>query len=384
MHNDRIPFYFVPYRKVPNSIWGMGVAEMMFDSQDAINACERAKMDNMALCSKPLLVVHPELLHPAHRNVEITAGRIFVGQLPEVPTVNTKPVEDIRIDSRLNEIETVQRDHFQFIQEQTGIPNALMGMGGQGTHNRTAEGATLQFNAAATALKSVVYNFETYLVIPMTNAMARFYQLFSGDKKITGDYRIYARGLQGLMARENLVGDLLQLMQVVGTVPQWAERMSMDRVFDLFIRAKGMTSEQLTIPAEIVAEMKMLEQQAANEQQLAMDEAQAQVRQRAETSPRQALIEVLKEAEPGPFKTELMGKILTAYDLLDEQLEVALETQKTLEANKMLVESETMNAEAKRNRVEVNVNSSGKPKRLKLNRDETGQVTGFEPEYGEE
>lgn len=343
MHKDRIPFYFVPYRKVPNSIWGMGVAEMMFDSQDAINACERAKMDNMALCSKPMLVVHPELLHPNHRNVEITAGRIFVGQLPEVPAMNTKPVEDIRIDSRLNEIETVQRDHFQFVQEQTGIPNALMGMGGQGTHNRTAEGATLQFNAAATALKSVVYNFETYLVIPITNAMARFYQLFSGDEKITGDYRIYARGLQGLMARENLVGDLLQLMQVVGTVPQWAERMSMDRVFDLFIRAKGMTSEQLAIPAEVVAEMKMLQQQAEGEQQLAMEEAQAQVRQRAETSPRQALIEVLKEAEPGPFKTELMGKILTAYDLLDEQLEEALATQKALEANRMLVESDELN-----------------------------------------
>jgi len=355
LHKSRIPFYFVPYRKVPNSIWGMGVAEMMFDSQDAINACERAKMDNMALTSRPQPVVYPDMLHPGHRDIEIRAGRIWVAERSEIQD-QRKPVEFLNVPSTFTEVDAVQQRHFQFIQEQTGIPNALMGMGGQGTHNRTAEGATLQFNAAATALKTVIYNFETYLIVPITTAMAKFYQMFSDDPKIMGDYRINARGLQGLMAKENLVGDLLNLVQIIGTVPQWAERTNLDRIFDLFMRAKGMTDQNIAIPAEVVAEQKMLAAQAQGEQELAMQEAQSQMqrKQRAETAPRDAMLEVLKQADPGPFKTEMLGKVLESYDLLDDVIKEALDTQKALEANKMLVESEEMNMRVQNQGVSMN------------------------------
>lgn len=360
LHKNRIPFYFVPYRKVPNSIWGMGVAEMMFDSQDAINACERAKMDNMALSSRPMAVVYPSRLHPGHRDIEMKAGKIWVVEEAEIQS-QYKPVDFFVPDCRLDQIEAVQRDHFQFVQEQTGIPNALMGMGGQGTHNRTAEGATLQFNAAATALKTVIYNFETYLIIPITTAMAKFYQMFSDDPKIMGDYRIHARGLQGLMARENLVGDLLQLVQIVGTVPQWAERTNLDRIFDIFMRAKGMTDQNIAVPSEVVAEQKMLAAQAQGEQELAMAEAQNQMqqKQRAETAPRDAMLEVLKQAEPGPFKTEMLGKVLDAYDLMDEQIAQTLEAQKALEANKMLAESEELNLRAQNQGASMNRGHTG-------------------------
>jgi len=360
LHKNRIPFYFVPYRKVPNSIWGMGVAEMMFDSQDAINACERAKMDNMALSSRPMAVVYPSRLHPGHRDIEMRAGKIWVVEEAEIQS-QYKPVDFFVPDCRLDQIEAVQRDHFQFVQEQTGIPNALMGMGGQGTHNRTAEGATLQFNAAATALKTVIYNFETYLIIPITTAMAKFYQMFSDDPKIMGDYRIYARGLQGLMARENLVGDLLHLVQIVGTVPQWAERTNLDRIFDIFMRAKGMTDQNIAVPSEVVAEQKMLAAQAQGEQELAMAEAQNQMqqKQRAETAPRDAMLEVLKQAEPGPFKTEMLGKVLDAYDLMDEQIAQTLEAQKALEANKMLAESEELNMRAQNQGASMNREQTG-------------------------
>ena len=68
-----------------------------------------------------------------------------------------------------------------------------------------------------------------------------------------------------------------------------------------------------------------------------------QQKQRAETGPRDAMLEVLKQADPGPFKTEMLGKVLESYDLLDDVIKEALDTQKALEANKMLVESEEMN-----------------------------------------
>mgnify|MGYP001366511508 CR=1 FL=1 len=87
-----------------------------------------------------------------------------------------------------------------------------------------------------------------------------------------------------------------------------------------------------------------------------MAEAQNQMqrKQRAETAPRDAMLEVLKQAEPGPFKTEMLGKVLDAYDLMDEQIAQTLETQKALEANRMLAESEKMNMEARKQGVSMN------------------------------
>ena len=58
---------------------------------------------------------------------------------------------------------------------------------------------------------------------------------------------------------------------------------------------------------------------------------------------------------------------------------VALETQKALEANKMLVESEKMNMETKKQAIEINLNQN-KKRAFKINRDEEGRVMGIAPE----
>ena len=84
-----------------------------------------------------------------------------------------------------------------------------------------------------------------------------------------------------------------------------------------------------------------------------------QMKQRAETAPRDAMLEVLKQAEPGPFKTEMLGKVLESYDLLDEPIQQALETQKALEANKMLVESEEINMRVQNEAASMNREQTG-------------------------
>lgn len=92
-----------------------------------------------------------------------------------------------------------------------------------------------------------------------------------------------------------------------------------------------------------------------------MAEAQNQMqqKQRAETAPRDAMLEVLKQAEPGPFKTEMLGKVLDAYDLMDEQIAQTLEAQKALEANKMLAESEELNMRAQNQGASMNREQTG-------------------------
>lgn len=338
LHRDRIPVYMVPYRKKHFSPWGMGIPESMFDSQDAINACERSKLDNMALSAKPQAVIYPSMLVPGHNHLEIASGKIWPVQASEIPGL--KPVDFINIPSTFGEVDAVQQRHFQFIQEQTAIPNFLMGMGGEGVHNRTSSGAAMQFNSAVTPLKSVVFNVENYLIIPLIEKMAKFYRMYDASPELEGDYKVVANGLQGLLNREALSNMLLQLMQIAGTVPAWSERLDIERIQALLIKANGLTDEQVVLPDSVIEKRREEAAKQQSVQQLADAEAQAQLQSkvRAETSPRDVMLEVMKRSGEGPVMFQAMRRLLADTDQLDPELEKAINDQMEFEGYRRMAD----------------------------------------------
>ena len=329
LHADRIPVYIVPYQIKPLSPWGVGIPEMMFDSQDGVNACERAKYDNMALCSGPQMIVDPSRIHTDQTPIEQAARKIWAIKTSEVNNMGD-PVRFESIDCRFDQIQLVQDKALALSQEQTAIPNMLMGMGGDGVHNRTAEGATLQYNTAITPLKSVVSNFEDHFVIPFITSVANLYRMFDSDPTIVGDTKIIATGLQGLMEREALSADLLQFAQIAGSNQVWSEKTDIGRIFDLMVRSKGLASKGITIPAEVIAQQKMLEQQAKNQDELALEQEKARNEQktRAETAPRDAMMEAMKNApDNSMLKIELNKMLMADCGLMTPELLKAYEIE---------------------------------------------------------
>lgn len=331
LHADRIPVYIVPYQIKPLSPWGVGIPEMMFDSQDGINACERAKYDNMALSSAPQMIVDPSRVHLDQSPLEMARKKIWAIKTSEANNLGD-PVQFKTIDCRFDQIQLVQDKAMAFTQEQTAIPNFLMGMAGEGVHNRTAEGATLQFNTAVTPLKSVIFNFENYFVIPFISSVANLYRMFDTDPTIQGDNKIVATGLQGVMEREALSADLLQFAQIAASNPVWAEKTDVGRIYDTLVRSKGLSSKGITIPAEVIAQQKMLEKQANDEQQLAMEKEKAAMDQktRAETAPRDAMMEAMKNApDNSVLKLQLNKMLMVDCGLMTPELLKAYELEET-------------------------------------------------------
>lgn len=325
LHKDRLPFYVTPFSIVPHCIWGSGVAEHMFDSQDAINATERAKMDNMALINRPQVIVNVDRLKPGENPLEQRAGKVWTTRESEIN--NGDAIKWQVPVNALNEIRAIQGDSMQLSQEQTALPNLLMGMGGEGTHNRTLGGASMQFNAAITPLKSVIFNVENFMIVPMITSHVRFHTLYSNDETIKGDYKVNARGVSGLMAREVLTQRLTQFMQVAGANPAWAEKIDMDRVFELLVRDSGMTDAHLTIPDEIVRQRKAEEE--SQKQTSVLEQIQAKgnmdAKLKAETAPKDALLEALKAAPQGSkTKMALIHETMQVFGILTPEVEEAI------------------------------------------------------------
>lgn len=325
LHAKRLPFYVTPFSIVPHCIWGSGVAEHMFDTQDAVNATERGKMDNMALINKPQVIVNTDRLKPGENPLEQRAGKIWTIRESELNSGD--PIKWQIPTNALNELRAIQGDSMQLAQEQTAMPNLLMGMGGEGVHNRTLGGASLQFNSAITPLKSVIFNIENFMLIPMITSFVRFYTQYSNDEGIKGDYKVNARGVSGLMAREVLTQRLTQFMQVAGSNSSWAEKIDMDRVFELLVRDSGMTDAKLTLSDAAIAQRKQAE--AQQEQQNAIGQIQAkgeiEAKLKAESSPKEALLEALKAAPQGSqTKMALVYETLQVFGVLTPEVEEAI------------------------------------------------------------
>lgn len=328
LHRDRVPFYVTPYSVVPHTIWGAGVAEFMFDSQDAINACERAKMDNMALSSRPQVMVNVDRLAQGTNALEIRAGKIWPYRESEIS--NGKPVDFFVPDCRLDQIKSVQQDAMQFAQEQTAMPNLLMGMGGEGIHNRTSTGASMQFNAAITPLKAVVFNIEQNLIIPLITSVAKFYAMFSNDPQIKGDYRVNARGVQGLMGREAVAQKVAQFMQFASQNPTWADRVDLTTVFKLMVKDSGLENENIIVADSVYEAKEKEKQDQQNQQTQQQQQMQMQIantpRPKAETSQKDAALELAKDASPYPkLQLALINQAIQLFQLSSPEVDAAMQ-----------------------------------------------------------
>lgn len=332
LHKDRIPMYMPRYAVSPHSPYGIGLPEMMFDSQDSINACERAKNDNMAFICRPQVIIRTARLDLGDTTeaLEFVPGKIWKIRESQLPENGMKPVDFWVPANALKEVSAVQQESMALSDEQTGQPRFLMGQNSEGTHNRTFGGATLQFDRSVTPFKTVIFNFENDFTVPFTKKVGEFYQLFSNDPAIKGDFRIVAQGVQGLMARELLAGRIGDALSALGNNPQLSQEatssLSPAKLFDKFLMGTGLASQDIFYtPAEKAQREQQQAQQDAQQQQNALETAMAP-KLRAETPPKDALLEALKEAPDGSqSKLVLLGLVTKAFNFNDPSVETAIQ-----------------------------------------------------------
>lgn len=332
LHCDRVPVYAVRFMLSPHSPYGVGVAEMMFDSQDAINACERAKMDNMGFVCRPQVMVRPGRLQVDEPTeaVEMRPGKIWKIRETTLPSNGEKPIEFWVPANALNEIGAVQQDSMSLADEQTALPRFLQGQNSEGTHNRTLGGATLQFDRAITPFKMAIFNIENDLIVPFIGNMGRFYQLFSNDPSIKGDFKVIARGVTGLMKREILMQRLSEFLTAAGNTPMLAQEVTKyldpDKVWDTVFMGTGLGSADLMYSPE--QRQQIAQQQAQAQAQQAQQQLQLATapKQRAETAPKDALLEVMKEAPDGSqTKLAVIKEVMNVYQLMTPTEQQAIE-----------------------------------------------------------
>ena len=326
LHNERLPFYFSPFSTATNSIWGVGVAEMMFDQHDGIQACERALMDAMAMSIAPQMIVDVDQLADPMTVLEIRPRKIWA--IRGKVGMTREPISFFLPQYDFQAMLQVQQNEERLADEQTGLPRFLNG-NNDGAHNRTLGGASLQWDSALTTLKTAVYNIENTLIVPMTNKKIRFFQMFSKDPVIKGSYRVTAHGVKGLLARETLIQAMGLLLQNVGNIPEEVGRLKMSNFFASYLRYSGLVNEDLVYSD---SEYQQIQQQKAEEAQKQAAyqggitaSVNAQPKLRAELPAKDALVELVKEApENSPLRIAYMKLVNQIYGFKTPEIDKAM------------------------------------------------------------
>ena len=205
-----IPYYSVPYEMNPYSMFGVGVAENMDDTQTLMNGFMRMAVDNAALSGNLLIEVDESNLVPG-QDLEVYPGKVFrrEGGAPGQAIFGTKFPNVSNENMQMFDKARVLAD------ESTGFPSFAHGQTGVSGVGRTASGISMLMSAANGSIRNVVKNIDDYLIGPLGRALFAFNMQFDFDSEIKGDLEVKAEGTQSLMANEVRSQRLMQFLGVV-------------------------------------------------------------------------------------------------------------------------------------------------------------------------
>lgn len=207
MMQDR-PVVAFPWDIVPSRFWGRGVCEKGYNSQKALDAELRARIDALALTVHPMMAMDATRL-PRGARPEVKAGKIIL--------TNGNPSEVLQPFNfgQVSQITFAQAGELQrMVQTATGAIDSV-GVGGSINGEATAAGISMSLGAVIKRHKRTLINFQESFLIPFVTKAAHRYMQFEPELYPVSDYKFEVTSSLGIIAREYEVTQLVQLLQTM-------------------------------------------------------------------------------------------------------------------------------------------------------------------------
>jgi hypothetical protein len=304
MMQDR-PVVAFPWDVVPSRFWGRGICEKGFNSQKALDAELRARIDALALTVHPMMAMDASRM-PRGSKLEIRPGKTIL--------TNGNPAEILQPFKfgNLDQVTFAQAGELQkMVQMATGAIDAA-GIPGTINGDAAAGAVSMSMGAIIKRHKRTLINFQENFLIPMIEKTAWRYMQFDPEHYPVSDYKFVPSSSLGVIAREYEVTQLVQLLQTLGQdSPMYP--MLVSAVIDNM----GLSNRE-----ELMAQMQQASQpdpqaqqmqQAQMQQQMELAQAQLQLvqAQAMEAQARAQKYTIEAQLEPSVVKAKMAAAIST-------------------------------------------------------------------------
>ena len=208
MMGDR-PIVAFPWDVVPGRFWGRGVCEKGYNSQKALDAELRARIDALALTVHPMMAMDASRM-PRGAKMEVRPGKTIL--------TNGNPAEVLMPFKfgGVDQISFAQAGELQkMVQMATGAIDAA-GIPGSSNGEAAAGAVSMSLGAIIKRHKRTLINFQESFLIPMIEKTAWRYMQYAPEIYPVDDFKFIPSSSLGVIAREYEVTQLVQLLQTLG------------------------------------------------------------------------------------------------------------------------------------------------------------------------
>jgi len=326
MMQDR-PVVAFPWDVVPSRFWGRGVCEKGYNSQKALDAELRARIDALALTIHPMMAMDASRM-PRGAKPSIQPGKTIL--------TNGNPSEILQPFNfgQVNQITFAQAQSLQtMVQTATGAIDSA-GISGSINGDATAAGVSMSLGAIIKRHKRTLINFQDSFLIPFGQKAAYRYMQFEPELYPVADYKFHTSSSLGIIAREYEVTQLVQLLQTMSPDTPMYPKLVMSIIDNMNLSNREeliATLEQANQPNPEAQQAQQMAQQAQMEFQ--QSQTAALNGQAQESQARAQKITVEAQAIPQELEIDRIKAVTTnlkAGDADDKEFQKRLEISKQL------------------------------------------------------
>ena len=262
---QRHPFFMTSFEKVPGTVHGHGLSDILEDMQQICNATLRALVNNMGVASGPQVVVNESVLAPTENGDEIYPWKRWrVSVDPMANSGSQKPVDFFQPQSNSQELLQVYQAVSALADDISAIPRYVTGESLSGGAGRTASGLSMLMGNSQKILQTVAANVDTDVMTPLLSALYDMIMLTDTSGMLTGEEQIKVNGVNVALQKDTERQKQLQFLQITANPIDAPIVGPLGRGRVLRAVAQG-----LGLPDDVVPDDDTLQQQVKMQQQAA-------------------------------------------------------------------------------------------------------------------
>jgi len=262
---QRHPYYVSSFEKVPGTIAGHGLPDILEDLQEVANATLRALVNNMSIASGPQVVINTELLDPSTNEDNLYPWKRWKVFSDPLSGANRDPVHFFQPNSNAQELMAIYNAISSLADDISAIPRYTTGESLKGGAGRTASGLSMLMGNAQKVLQTVAANIDEDVIRGVLESLYDMVMLTDETGLLSGSEQIQVNGVVVALQKETESQKRLQFLQITAN-PLDAEivgEVGRGRV----LRA---LAQDLGLPDDIVPDDEAIQQQTAAKKQAQM------------------------------------------------------------------------------------------------------------------
>jgi hypothetical protein len=209
---QRNPYFITSFEKVPGTIVGNSLIDLLADIQEASNATMRSMINNMSIASGPQVVINDDRLSPDETGADLYPWKRWHTRSDPVGSNTQPPIQFFMPVANAQQCLEVFGKLIEIADDVSAIPKYVGGQGGGGA-GRTASGLAMLMGNASKILQTVSANIDRDVVEPALLQLSDLILLTDASGMLTGEEKISVLGVNVAIQRETIRQRQIEFLQ---------------------------------------------------------------------------------------------------------------------------------------------------------------------------